>query len=248
ILDGDGDGDAPGDGGEAGTGAPGSAADSAGPAEPGDATAATGEITVPDVVNQDVAAAETVLRAVGFDSIERAYRTGSRARGTVVATDPSPGTRHPRDATVTLTVSAGPSMVTVPEVVGQGAADARATLRADGFVVVERVNTGPSTADAGQVDAVTPSAGSRVAAHSTVTITVASDTVTVPDLHGHAAAEAQRTLTDLGLTVDQHPRPGGGQPGTVTGQTPAAGEVPRGSTVTLDVARPTATGSPSPPA
>ncbi|KJE25120.1 serine/threonine protein kinase [Frankia torreyi] len=234
--------------GDAGTGAPTSAADPAAHTDPADASPGTDGVTIPDVVGQDAAAAETALRAAGFDTVERAYRAGSGARGTVVATDPSAGTTPTRDATVTLTVSTGPSTVTVPEVVGQDAADARAALRAAGLTVVQRLNSGPSTADAGQVDAVTPSAGTRVAARSTVTITVASDTVTVPDLHGRPAGEAQRTLTDLGLTVVQHPRPEDDPPGTVIGQTPASGGVPRGSTVTLDVARPTATGSPSPPA
>ncbi|WP_055749044.1 PASTA domain-containing protein [Frankia sp. AvcI1] len=244
-----GDGGARGDGGDAGTGAPTSTADPAATTDPADASPATGRLlTVKNVVGQDATVAETRLRELGFDTIERSYRADDGARGTVVAIDPTPGTKAARDTTVTLTVSTGPSTVTVPEVAHKSAAQARAMLRAEGLVVVEQVITGRSTADAGQVDTATPSPGSRVAAHSTVTITVASDTVTVADLHGRTAADAERALTDLGLTVVEHPRTGGGQPGTVVGQTPAAGEVPRGSTVALDIARPTATDSPSPPA
>nr|WP_232292100.1 PASTA domain-containing protein [Frankia sp. QA3] len=237
---------APGDGR---TGEPTSTARPGAHTDPTDASPATGRVAVPDVVGQDADAAETAVRAAGFGTVERAYRAGSGARGTVVATDPRAGTTPTRDATVTLTVSTGPSTVTVPEVVGHDAADARTALRAAGLTVVERVNSGPSTADAGQVDAVAPQEGTRVAAHSSVTITVVSDTVAVPDLHGRPEGEADRTLTDLGLTVVQHPRAGGDPPGTVVGQTPApGGVVARGSTVTLVVARPAATGSPSPSA
>lgn len=224
-----------------------SATSPATPTDPTDASPATDRVAVPDVLGEQAAAAESAVRAAGFATVERAYRSGSSARGTVVAIDPPAGTTGARADTVTLTVSAGPSTVTVPEVVGLGADDARAALRAIGLTVVERVNSGPSAADAGQVDAVAPAAGTRVAARSSVTITVVSDTVAVPDLHGRPAGEAERTLTDLGLTVVQQPRAGGEPPGTVVGQTPAAGGVARGSTVTVVVARPAATDSPSPP-
>ncbi|WP_261563446.1 PASTA domain-containing protein, partial [Frankia tisae] len=190
--------------------------------DPTDASPATDRVTVPDVIGEQAAAAESAVRAAGFATVERAYRSGSGARGTVVATDPQAGTTGAHADTVTLTVSAGPSTVTVPEVVGLDADDARAALRATGLTVVERVTSGPSAVDAGQVDAVAPVVGTRVAARSSVTITVVGDTVTVPDLRGRPAGEAKRTLTDLGLTVVQQPRAGGELPGTVVGQTPAA--------------------------
>ncbi|WP_261576552.1 PASTA domain-containing protein, partial [Frankia gtarii] len=222
------------------TGDPTSATPPVAPTGPTDASPATDRVAVPDVIGEQAAAAESAVRAAGFATVERAYRSGSGARGTVVATDPPAGTTSARDDTVTLTVSTGPSTVTVPEVVGLGAEDARAALRATGLTVVERVNSGPSAADAGQVDDVAPTMGTRVAARSSVTITVVSDTVAVPDLHGRPVGEAERTLTNLGLTVVQQPRAGSEPPGTVVEQSPAAGGVARGSTVTVVVARPAA--------
>jgi beta-lactam-binding protein with PASTA domain len=219
-------------------------------ADSGDrAAAARG--TIPDVVGRDADAAEAAVRAAGFGSVGRVYRADPGTRDTVLATDPAAGTRAVRDATttVTLTVSSGPSTVTVPDVIGRGAADARSMLRAAGLAVVQRVTSGPSTAPAGSVEAVSPAVGTRVPAGSSVTITVAADPVVLPDLRGRPVGEAERTLTGLGFAVVRRLQAGDAPAGTVLAQTPAAGGVARGATVTLVVAQPSGGGttpSPSP--
>jgi serine/threonine-protein kinase len=55
--------------------------------------------------------------------------------GQVIGTDPPPGTEVPKGGTVNLVISLGRRPITVPEVVGQSAADASDTLEAAGLVV-----------------------------------------------------------------------------------------------------------------
>jgi serine/threonine-protein kinase len=55
--------------------------------------------------------------------------------GQVIGTDPPAGTAVPKGGTVNLVISLGRQPISVPEVVGQSAADASDTLEAAGFVV-----------------------------------------------------------------------------------------------------------------
>lgn len=87
---------------------------------------------VPDVTALGRVQAERVLSAAGF-RVEVVEAPAPRAAGQVLAIDPAPGTRVPTPAPVRLTVSAGPPMVAVPQVVGLGLENARAALEGAGL-------------------------------------------------------------------------------------------------------------------
>lgn len=96
-------------------------------------------ITVPDVVGKPFADAQAAITAAGL-TVKRAEDANSDtvAKGDVISQAPADGTLHRGDA-VTLTVSKGPVMVQVPDLLGQPAADAEKTLTGLGFKVqVER--------------------------------------------------------------------------------------------------------------
>ena len=59
----------------------------------------------------------------------------SAPEGTILAVKPLPGSTVDRGSTVTVTVSKGPVLVMVPDVVGQGVKAATAKLEAAGFKV-----------------------------------------------------------------------------------------------------------------
>jgi beta-lactam-binding protein with PASTA domain len=138
---------------------------------PGTTTPTTGRGTVPDVVG---------LR--GTDAIVRIQQAGFRASttsvnstqptGTVLRQSPAGGTTAQRGSTVGITVSGGPRVRTVPDVVGETEGDARRILREAGFTVrvVGRAVTDP--AREGLVVEQDPRAGARVQGTREVTIFV----------------------------------------------------------------------------
>ena len=96
-------------------------------------------IPVPDVRGQEQGAAVKALEAAGLKAVIAPETVNDRKvpKGAVVAQDPSSGTLT-RGASVTLTVSKGPKLVTVPSFIGKQANDARKALEKLGFEV--RVN------------------------------------------------------------------------------------------------------------
>ena len=91
-------------------------------------------------------------------------------------------------------------------VVGQPFSQAEATLSGLKFKVV-RVDDDGSDQAPDQVLAQTPESGSRVGKGSTVTLTVSSNTITVPDLIGKTAQEAAQLMQLKHLTPDIQERP-----------------------------------------
>jgi eukaryotic-like serine/threonine-protein kinase len=125
------------------------------------------------------------------------------------------------------TTAAGPK-ADVPIVVGQPFSQAEATLVGQHFKVV-RVDDPNSDQVADQVLDQQPEAGSRVAKGSTVTLTVSSNTITVPDIIGKTTQEAAAIMQTKRLTPFFVERPAPDKtPGTVTETLPAAGtKVPK---------------------
>jgi eukaryotic-like serine/threonine-protein kinase len=87
------------------------------------------ETTVPSVTGQDMASAAGQIEAAGFVA-ETDPVPGSETAGTVTAQDPSASAQAPAGSVIRLSVAMGSSRppVTVPNVTGQKAAAARATL------------------------------------------------------------------------------------------------------------------------
>lgn len=91
--------------------------------------------------------------------------------GVVISQDPASGTLY-RGDTVTLTVSKGPELVTIPSgLIGDRVEDARAELEALGLVVEEQGLLGADRR-IGYVTSVSPGGGERVRRGTTVTLTV----------------------------------------------------------------------------
>jgi serine/threonine-protein kinase len=91
-------------------------------------------ITVPDFTGGNAAEAAKTLRRLKLDVKVTRRHDDTVPEGDVIAQDPSSGTLF-RGDTVELTVSRGPVMVEVPDVVQMGLADATATLEKAGFRV-----------------------------------------------------------------------------------------------------------------
>jgi beta-lactam-binding protein with PASTA domain/predicted Ser/Thr protein kinase len=120
--------------------------------------------------------------------------------GNVVETDPAAGEKIECESDVTLLVSKGADLSTVPDVVGLQEADAEAQIRdAD---LIPNVETEDSDLPDGQVIAQTPASGSEVKKETEVVIRVSNGegTVTVPNVEGQPEDTAVNQLESRGAT------------------------------------------------
>jgi serine/threonine-protein kinase len=96
-------------------------------------------IDIPDVTGSDLADARSELEDAGLKVKVAAERVTSSEfdKGQVAEQSPGPGGRAAEGDTVTLTVSKGPEMIEVPDVVGDSVDDATRELQSAGFQVDE---------------------------------------------------------------------------------------------------------------
>jgi beta-lactam-binding protein with PASTA domain len=189
--------------------------------------------TVPNVIGlkEDVAA-----QRIDDSGLKSVPRTGQsdRPQGVVFAQAPGAGTQLDEGQTVTISISAGRQAV--PNVTGLQ--EQQAVQQLDSAGLKSQVRRVASSHPKGIVLAQSPDAGVVAASGTTVTLTVSNGVkpVVVPSVVGQSQGSAVNTLTALGLKATLNNVTSARPAGTVVAQKPAAGkEVPRGSTVTLNV-------------
>ncbi|MFF8674762.1 Stk1 family PASTA domain-containing Ser/Thr kinase [Streptomyces sp. NPDC015242] len=98
-----------------------------------------GPVDVPDVTGEDEADARAELEDAGLKVKIAAGRVNSSefGKGQVVKQSPASGGRAAEGDTITLTLSKGPEMIEVPDVVGDSVEEARQALEDAGFQVDE---------------------------------------------------------------------------------------------------------------
>ena len=196
---------------------------------------------VPDVRGLGLASAEERLAGAGLelggtDSITHP----SVAAGLVLGQSPLPGQVSRPDSPVRITLSIGPQLRSVPDVLRLDETRARVVLETSGFVV--DVDTMEADEPRGQVVEVSPPPDSVVALPAAVTLVVSAGppVVLMPLVLGLDQMEAEVLLDSLGLDVtdvEEVFRFGRDQ-GIVVEQEPAADtELQRGSGVRLKVGR-----------
>lgn len=132
-------------------------------------------VQVPSVQGMSQERAVSTLQHIGLKAtIVQIPSTGKL--GTVVAQTPPPGQKVKKGAVVQLSVSRGPSQVSVPAVGGMPSADAEAAIRSAGLAPV--VRQVPSSQPRGTVIAQNPLPGTQVAPGSTVTLNVSEGSTT----------------------------------------------------------------------
>jgi beta-lactam-binding protein with PASTA domain len=89
-------------------------------------------ISIPDYVGKSATVAKAALVTLGFDVDETSRYDDTVAAGSVITQTPSSGIGHRRDD-ILLSISKGPHLVQVPDVVGDSESDAVAALKAAGF-------------------------------------------------------------------------------------------------------------------
>jgi eukaryotic-like serine/threonine-protein kinase len=139
-------------------------------------------VIVPSVIGSTFDSANSALLGRGF-AVRRKDVESDQPANTVVAQSPDAGTYQPPGATITLSVSKGPTTSTVPDVTSLAQADAVTQLRASGFQV--RIVSQPVTDSSqdGIVQTQDPAGGTKAPPGSNITIAVgkfSGTTDTVP--------------------------------------------------------------------
>lgn len=198
-----------------------------------------GRPIVPDVTpGASPAAVEQAVRKAQLtpklDAAQNQY-SPTVPSGAVVGLNPPPGTQVDIGASIVVVVSKGPPPNPVPNVVGQPHDQAFAALTQAGFAPFDEPSTFAANVPAGTVISTTPAAGTVPGAAGNKVGVQVSNAVTVPNLQGQQAQQAQSTLQGMGLQA-QIQAFAGDPNGQVFTQSPAAGTlVAPGTTVTLGV-------------
>ncbi len=195
---------------------------------------------VPSVARLTADAARTRLEALGFDVRTRHVRRDGTSSGELLAVDPAAGTRHSEGDRVTLTVSAGQSLVTIPaDLPGDTADAANEKLTRLGLVIEPPIEQFSEHVDRGHVIGTDPAVGKRIEKGSSVSLVVSEGPRprVVPDVSGMNPDEAKAALTGIGLvpavTTRLDPRI---DEGGLIGLEPGPGtSLPRGAQVTIVV-------------
>ena len=200
--------------------------------------AAPERVQVPDVVGSSISVAQQRLEKVGFE-VATVRDNSDKPRNQVIGQRPSGGSTADEGSRVTLNISDGPRIQTVPNVVGARRTTAIKALKDAGFKV-KLVRQFSDAVRADRVIAQSPSAESSVEQGRTVQIMVSkgSEQVAVPDVVGKSEDDARATLESAGFDVAVRRRESADEKsGAVLAQTPGAGEnAPNGSRVTITVA------------
>jgi beta-lactam-binding protein with PASTA domain len=183
-----------------------------------------GDATVPDVAEQEEAAATSALRREGFEVGTREESSDDIDEGLVIRTEPAAGAQAPRGSTVTLVLSSGAEDVNVPNVTRLDRATAEQTLTGRGFLV-RVANRETTDFAAGIVIEQDPSGGTTAPRGSAVTLTVAvaPSNVSVPGVIGLDADSAVAELEGAGLRVTSDTADNDAPEGTVIDQEPGEG-------------------------
>ncbi len=160
--------------------------------------------------------------------------------GVIIEQKPAAGRTVKPNSKITVKVSAGQEIITLPNYVGQEATSVFAQLR-DLNLEYQQVDVFSSTVASGLVAATEPGAGSEIPAGTVVRVQVSmgpdSKVVPVPDLGGMSLEDARAALEEAGLSVGNiEYKDSEAESGTVIGQNPGpTSQISEGGYVNLTV-------------
>ncbi|MGY2067345.1 Stk1 family PASTA domain-containing Ser/Thr kinase [Blastococcus sp. SYSU DS0619] len=197
---------------------------------------------VPVLTGKQESAAIDLLQDAGLDPDPVVYEWSETVPdGQVVSTDPASG-EVIRGTDVRVVVSKGPERyVVAPDLVGRPVEEAEARIQEELPVQVTRVEDYDDAVPAGSVIRFDPPAGTQLMRDQVVTVVVSQgrEPVAVPDVTGQSPEQATSNLEAQGFTVQR--AEDGRSDAVDVGEVmsvdpgPAAGPVPYGSTVRIQV-------------
>ncbi|MDJ1371255.1 Stk1 family PASTA domain-containing Ser/Thr kinase [Gulosibacter molinativorax] len=192
-------------------------------------------VVVPDVVGLDETEATATLEELGLVVDVETAPSDEVEIDFVMAQTPPPESSIPHGDPVTITVSAGPASISVPNLNTLTEDQAKAALEAVGLTLGSVFTEDSPSVPQGQVIRSQPGGGSAAAPGSGVDIYVSNGQVTIPNFIGENLESAEEVVASLGLRVERQPDYScvaqDGWP--ITQQSVQPGRVDQGSTVGL---------------
>ena len=191
------------------------------------------------VENEPAPEATKALQKENLQVRSREVRSGSVKPGNVVATEPPAGEKVECESVVTILISKGVKLVTVPDVLGL--TEDEAVAEVEGAGLTANVDEEDSDLPAGQVIEQSPGGGSELKPDDEVRIVVSNGegTVVVPNVEGQPRATALSTLQSRGarnIQVIEQATEDESLHDRVLDQAPAAGtQIRSGDRVTIFV-------------
>lgn len=128
--------------------------------------------TIPRLAGSSQQQAQVLLENAGFDVGDVVLERGDAPRGRVLSSDPAEGETVTLPRMVSLTVSAGPVIVALPDLLGRSLGEARSAVEQIGLAVAVIVVDSAAIEAPGVVTGQSPAAGASVPTGSGVRITV----------------------------------------------------------------------------
>ena len=192
-------------------------------------------VTVPTLKN--VAEKDAVKELQDLDLITSIVVENSALvkKGKVIRTEPEKGAVIDPGTPITVYVSAGKTMVEVPQVADMTVADAKVQLEAVGLVLGTTTESHSPSYAAGLVISTTPTLGTKLIQGSKVNVLVSDGKIEIPDLKGKTVTDANNLLSTLSITptVQADTTCAKAEQPTVRSQSPAPGVVSQGTPVTI---------------
>ncbi|NLT55995.1 MAG: Stk1 family PASTA domain-containing Ser/Thr kinase [Actinomycetales bacterium] len=197
------------------------------------------EVTIPEVAQRPAEEVVAELTALGLEPVQVPQPDPRIPVGHVISSDPIAGKRLAVGSEITLVISTGLPILSVPNVMRMSPVDARRALEEAGFQVVPENEVRPSTIeDLDKVVDTDPPPGAQVPSDRPVRLTVGSgpEQVQVPNVVGQGVDSARATLESAGFRVDTRRVDGTAPEGRVVEQSTAAGQPQlKGATITIQV-------------
>ena len=192
-------------------------------------------VTVPTLKN--VAEKDAIKELQDLDLITSIVVENSALvkKGKVIRTEPEKGAVIDPGTPITVYVSAGKTMVEVPQVADMTVADAKVQLEAVGLVLGTTTESHSPSYAAGLVICTTPALGTKLIQGSKVNVLVSDGKIEIPDLKGKTVTDANNILSTLSITptVQADTACAKAEQPTVRSQSPAPGVVSQGTPVTI---------------
>src|SRR5260221_506659 len=161
-------------------------------------------VTVPNVVGLTQAAATTAITEAKLTLGKFTQQSSNTvATGNVISQDPASGSSAAEGSPVTLVISSGPPMVTVPNVLGLTQTAATTAITEAKLTLGKFTQQNSNTVVTGNVISQDPASGSSLAEGSPVALIISSGPpmVAVPNVAGLTQAAAGTAITEAKLTL-----------------------------------------------
>ena len=160
---------------------------------------------IPNIVGLPENEAVLELEQLGFTVVLTTEPSPDVAEGLVIRTSPNVGSEIREGATVTLTISSGREVVTIPDVTGLTLAEATQEIEGAGLVLDQSIREENSDDyPAGTIIQQNPRPGGETSVGASITLTVSTgpSLVRVPVITGMQWSQAESNITSLGLVPD----------------------------------------------